>query len=325
MRNTSGLVLGILCAVASCVTARPSCPLDLGRALQISDAVCTGQVLERNARPSAANEPVAMTLSFRVDRVLKGNLVSGDTIVITYAESNEGLWRDQQTTDYDLVLLRKAGTSYAFTLPADSTMPVAKKAYSQYSASSDPRKNTEWEIANSLKDASPRVVRAALQQTRLLSKQSISTFVEPLTASTDPDIRVYALSGLASAGNWRPGLEYLSAKADSDLRHGPIVELKMEIMLARIMPSDVPVVSKVLQSPSSELREIGSYILRQSACAESLPYLRSALDDSAAEVQYNAMMGLASFARDSEHATTYEAFLKDKSAYLTYWKHKPGN
>ena len=83
----------------------------------------------------------------------------------------------------------------------------------------------------------------------------------------------------------------------------------------------VPKLGELLASPSLLLRRAASRALRSIADPLSLGYLAPALNDSDADIRYNAMMAMARAAgAPSSWTPARDAFDRDATAYVQHWQ-----
>ncbi|HEY3414054.1 MAG TPA: hypothetical protein VGM51_13515 [Armatimonadota bacterium] len=335
--------LGLLTALSLplLLAAAPPCLGRVGGLLNLKsqagqvDVICVGRVAAATAPPQRADgsgSPPAdldgsgsPPVDLIVERVMKGELRPGDHIQIA-GDQPRSIY--PLSTGHDLVLLLRQGNSYAFARTVENCMPVSGKERTPYLKQLDVLANLRWEIVNSLQDASPAVVQAALAQGALLTKPYAATYVKPLTSNADVTTRALALRVCLKLCDEAPVAESVKLVLSELSRARPsaglgVFLLRNALYEVRIKGNQVPLFASSLSSPLTEARRFASYMLRLSLRNEAVPLLKSALDDADSEVRYNGVMGLAELTDDHEgHGPAYAIFLKDERPYLTYWREK---
>jgi len=83
----------------------------------------------------------------------------------------------------------------------------------------------------------------------------------------------------------------------------------------------IPALTRLLQSPSPEIREGASNALRHTEAQEALAPLEPiALEDSEPMVRYNAVIGLALITGLTEYGPSVRVFQADEQKYLEHWR-----
>ena len=313
--------LAILLALCTSASARYGEPLELTKHAPQADVICTGRVRGSVTGPADSKGLADITMTFHVDRVIKGNIAAGDDLKVRYRDSARFPW-PPILGGYQLSLLRKDGDGYAAVDSPWTSMPVSEQEHLHYARSGDATTDLQWEILNSLKDSDPKILEAALNQSAILTSAQVQTYVAPLADDKDPDVAIAALTGLAKSGYPGPGVAYLETHPDVDPSRGPGGGLQVALMLAHPKSQDLPSIAALMKSGSVALRQIGSYMLRNSSSSAAVPYLKSALNDSDITVRYNAVMGLSSLLRDYSHAPAFGTYRTSEQKYLGYWKTK---
>ncbi|HEY3414330.1 MAG TPA: hypothetical protein VGM51_14930 [Armatimonadota bacterium] len=316
------VILGLTGVIV--LAAAPPCLGIVGGLLNLKsqagqvDIICVGRVAGATAPPQRADGSGSPPVDFIVERVMKGELRPGDRIQIA--------GHDVISSEHTLVLLSRQGGSYAFARLVFTTMPVSATVRTPYVKQPDVLANLRWEIVNSLQDAAPAVVQAALSQGALLTKQDAATYVKPLASNANVTTRAMALSVCLKVCDEAPVAESVKLVLGELSVARPsagwgVFLLRNALLEVRIKGDQVPLFASSLTSPSTEARWFASYMLRLSLCNEAVPLLKSALDDADSSVRYNGVMGLAELTKDHDgHGPAYEIFLKDERPYLTYWR-----
>lgn len=303
-------------------------PIDLKYDAAQADVIFAGKVLQSVPITSAVGSTVrgSTIVTFRVGRVIKGEIEAGYTITVHYPSVYKDI--PERFSGYDLVLLRKNGESYTFAKPPFiplqvSEVPVSEVSYTPYVPSSNVDDNLRWEILNSLKSPNKNIVKAALNQVSVLSENDVAVSVKPLTEHKDPAIQVAAIAALAWTIDIQPALHYLESHPDLDLATSNGREIDFALVNAIPKIADLYEIVELLKSKSDIRRERASYLLRLLGDKAAVPYLKSALDDTDVKVRYNSVMGLALIVIDrTGHAPTYDLFLANEQYYIKYWKTK---
>jgi HEAT repeat protein len=85
--------------------------------------------------------------------------------------------------------------------------------------------------------------------------------------------------------------------------------------------SELPALNTLLASQNVSLRRAAAKALRGMSDPSIVSFLVRALDDSDADVQYDAVMALAAIAGAStENAPARDIFNQDPAKYVGYWK-----
>lgn len=312
------LLAAILVAVLPC-SASVNIPLDIKRDSADAEVICVGKVVPLEKCVTNATSP-EITTQFRVDRVLKGDMAPDTLITLSYLRGQ------QHFSGYDLVLLNKGDASYVFSR-TEGSMPASETADSVYERSADVVANLRWETNNSLQSSSRYVVCKALEQTALLSASDIAELVKPRLTDADIGIRAAATRACIAFGDNTQVLpaveliEKLTIDAEGSERLAPVA-LMAELRKHKATPDLVEGLAAQLSSKSSAVREIVSYMLRESNLNSAISHLKIALSDSDPEVRYNAVMGLAKYTKDYGNAPAFPVYQADEQRYLDYWKHK---
>lgn len=299
-----------------------------------TDIIFDGKVLQHSLLDTMHVVSDSESVTFRVGRVLKGPVVPGSTIIVRYPSSYKNipeLIRD----DYVLVLVQRVGESYMFAKPPFSTLLVSETECTPYVHSDKVEDNIRWEILNSLKSPNAYVVKAALDQVRILSEEEaastehmrllsdtdIATFVEPLVLHKDAGIRTEAIIALARTIDVQPAIQYLLLHPDlGDKSVSLGGRINFEMISAKPRITDLHAIAELLKSKTVELRQTASYLLREMGDAAAVPYLKVCLDDTDSDVRYHGVMGLAKLMKYSGYAPAYSLFIKDEKHYTDYWK-----
>jgi|GEM_PF-2318908 len=321
------VLIALMCCAAS---ARMVPPFDLQSQMPLGDAICTGRITGSAIRPADSNGSAEWVLTFRVDRVIKGDIVSGTDIEVHYRDSATPTSRYGNIAasmwspvgwGYVLAALKKSADGYV-GVSGDCSMPVAERQNIPYARSGDAMTDLRWEVLNALEDSSLLVVKSALQQTPILTTSQMKTYVEPLIGSAGEDVVLSALVGLVRAGRPGAAVTYLLAHDGSDFTQGALARVKTAVQgTPAVSSADLSTVSQLMNCKSVTLRRVGSYLLRLSRSTSVLPQLKAALGDPDIEVRYNAVMGLADVLHDnSGHAPTFHDYRASEQTHLSYWK-----
>jgi hypothetical protein len=297
-------------------------PLDLVRDSGSADVICVGKLLGIGFGRGPDGTPT-MSATFRVDRVVKGDVRPGQQVSIEGPRARDAI------TGYDLVLLNRDGPRFAFAPGTRGAIPAAETVHTPYLKSNDVRMSLRWEVVNSLQDPSYPVVRAALQQVALLSADEVARYVRPLVSNADARLGAYALAACVTAGDnaMLPAALQCIAGHYEDHSYSRETEegfgrLRAALEQAKIPVEQLPLVGRYIASASPIVRKLACYVLRMSRAPEALPYLKSALQDTDVEVRYHAVMALSRALGDFSHAAPFETYKAHESEYLDYWKAK---
>ncbi|HXG67473.1 MAG TPA: HEAT repeat domain-containing protein, partial [Blastocatellia bacterium] len=85
-------------------------------------------------------------------------------------------------------------------------------------------------------------------------------------------------------------------------------------------PQAIPSLARLLMANDIETRRSAAIALRKTDAREAIEPLARALEDSAREVRYQAVLGLAMITRKGKWATSSSLYERDEQRYLTYWK-----
>ena len=299
---------------------------ELERDAALADVICVGTVRQIVYEDQKSEGLSNVTASLHIERVLKGEISAGSDIIINYKDQAMINIR-QCFSGCDLVLLRKDNGGYTFSKNALSSFPVSKEARSVYIKSENVDTNLRWEMINSVQDSSYQIVRRALDQSYLFSKDDIATYIRPLMSSPDIRISIEALATCLAAGDSSllpQAVQLVIKQISDDQRYTPPAAKLRDVVMEEIVigPDQVLFFTDAMTSDLPEVRKFACYVLRRSKQPTALPYLKAALDDSDSEVRYHAMMGLALITGDYEHTTTVDLFSENESYYLDYWKNK---
>jgi len=287
------------------------------------DAICVGRVLDTQQGEVGEKSLANFQMTFRVDRVLKGDITPGSTIIVTY--SQQVCYPRYFLSGYDLVLLKKHDGKFAFCLPSFSSVPVSEQTYSPYIKSSDVEKNVRWEMLNSLASSSPEAISAALGQYRLLAHPEAVPVLKKYACGSAASDRAMAVSALVLAGeqDFVPEALALALKSYSlPVGSASMSGFQAQLILEEVgVPAKyVPDVGRVLASPDKNVRAFAARVLRSSKTDEIIPYLKAALYDSEQHVRYAAVMGLAERTKDYHNGPATFIYQANEEKYLGYWK-----
>lgn len=313
------LCLGFITAASAFVAQ----PLLLDRHSADAEIICAGCVIKSTRSLRDANGSAHVVHTLRIDRVLKGAVAEGTMVYIEYV-TPDGYPR-HLLTGYDLVFLKKHGTTLTFARPCLSSMPVAEKSYVPYPQSDDLQAKLRWEVINSLHDTRREVVRQALRQTSMLSYEDILTYVKPRTATTGATIRDMAYRACIDAGDSSlilPAIHFVVEEIRKSGNQEVSESMDTEFALRNtvLRSEHTSYVISLLNSDSLRVRRFASFLLRKARDVNVVPALKGLLDDSDFEVRYNAIMGLSEVIRDFAHGPSIERFRQDESYYIGYWK-----
>jgi hypothetical protein len=327
MKRFMSLVLWstLLCALlGTAVPAMVVPPLDLSRHADSSGCICVGKLLTYDVVRSGDKREVVVT--FRVDRVLKGDVQVGSVIEIRRPGSGQ---LPHFFSGYDLIAVNKLadGKYYEFARKALATMPSSEKVFSPYQQSADVKSNLRWEVLNSLQSRSPVVAREAMEQVAILSPQDVFTYVGARTNDSDISVRALALKCCIEAGGDNfvvPALQLATSQPFS--REGAnasaLFDLRATLEDVKIKDEHVALLTQSLSSESVEVRRFAHQILRRSNSPAALRFFKTALSDPDEMVRYSAVMGLAEGTRDFGNAPSFEKFKRNEQYYLDYWSSK---
>ncbi len=295
--------------------------LDLKRDSGNAELICVGRVVfaEKTDKTMKSTFQSSDVLAeFEVDRVLKGTLEPGSSIQVSYVSGH------QHFSGYDLVLLKKRGELYEFSRQ-EGSVPVSESVRSAYQQSDDVLSNLRWEMMNSLQDSSRLVVMSALEQSSLLLPSDIDRFVRPRIEDADYGIRGRAFGACIAAGLDTlviPALDFVE-QVETDIEMSEFnvpLTLLVAIRRFRIGPEMVDAVASKLTSQCDIVRQLASFMLRQSMYRTTLPYFKKLLDDPDFKVRYTAVMGMGSVLAGRLHGPSINKFAEEEASYLHYWK-----
>ena len=311
-----------LCLALPC-SASFSTLLDLKRDSADAELVCVGHAVFDDSNVDGIDNSPQMVVDFQVDRVLKGTLKPGSSIKISFKSGQQHFF------GYDLVLLKKQGELYEFSRP-EGSIAASEAVRSEYRQSDDVLANLRWEMINSLQDSSKWVVMSALEQSSLLLPSDIGNFVGPKINDANPRTRALAFQAYLTAGVEAaviPSLDLIEQVEPSLKTSESKVPLSLiaKIKQFQIRPETVGSVASKLNSKCDLVRELASFMLRESKHKAALPHLKRLLDDPSFEVRYNAVIGMAYILDDMSHAPSIDEFTSKEGSYIDYWKAKALN
>ena len=317
-------------APASSAAGYPMPVLNVRYLADESAVIAKGRVLTVNelgtVKQQAQNGALAfqqMTATVKVDQVLKGT-VPGGVITVEFSRNPDALAATLDQNDYALLFL--AGTrngAYTFADPQVGKMPITSRNVSLAGAQTTEAK-LEAVLFASLADPGREVARAALVQVANLgSVKSTQAIRNIATASSDPDFQGLAYIALIRLGDY--------SLLDGAIRYAeqPAQNLEVQRRQAGIAAaigdirdeSVLPKLNSLLSSSSVSLRRAAAKALRGISDPSSARFLVRALDDSDADVQYDAVMALAEISGASPaNAPARDIFNQNPAEYLGYWK-----
>jgi len=289
------------------------------------DAICVGKVLDTQIGDVRSNEWADYQMTFRVDRVLRGDVAPGSTVTVTYGQQ-VGYPR-YFLSGYDLLLLKKQGDQLSMALSSFSSVPVSEKTYSVYTKTDDVERNLRWEMLNSLASSSPEVISAALGQYRLLAHPEAVPVLKKYACSSDASDRAMAVSALVLAGeqDFIPAAMAFALKCYSlPVGSASMSGLQAVLVLQEVgVPAKyVPDVGRLLASPNKDVRVFAATVLRSSKTDDTIPYPGTGLSDPDQAVRYPAVMGLAERTKDYPNGPAIYIYQANEEKYLDYWKKK---
>ena len=116
--------------------------------------------------------------------------------------------------------------------------------------------------------------------------------------ASDVDIKTAAMRACLSAGDYSDLpqiLDYLAHESNREMdyvKDGGIRRLIGELHSVKLSPANMQLMGNVMATGGVELRRSACYAIRVSDDKAAIPYLKAALEDTDAEVRYDAMMGL---------------------------------
>ena len=302
-----------------------------------------------------------------VQRQIKGDIIIGDDIIVdcpvdldlplpeTAGSPLFSLWfltQDKQGHFTALPPTEAAQSAFFHYL-----LPVAKAAPANLQVPNDanltPTERVAIELAAAIKSAtgiaSDRLISIGTEQPE---SPSIKSLFQDLAKSESLEARGTGISGLVFLGD-PAGFSMIaqdeSLKAQSSSANSRIASA---ICRSSVVDEDLtPTLIELTQNSTPALAQCAAYTLRRIHGRSSLPALAALLDHMSADVRYDAVMGLASFALNlkphggpvdtasmdwltplpgaapyrtpevKEYMPTKPSFLANEARYINYWRH----
>ena len=263
-----------------------------------------------------------MTASVQVDEVLKGTLGSG-VVTVEFLRNSGGLTTTLDQDEYALLFLTAAPDGgYTFADPQIGKMPITSRNVPAAGASQTTAGKIEAELFASLCDPNREVSRTALVQVANLGSVQSTQAIRNIATAGDPEFQGLAYAALLRLGDY----SLLNQAIRFAEQPGQDLEVtRQQFGVAEAIGdiqnrSVLPALNSLLSSPSVSLRRAAAKAMRGMSDPSSAPFLVRALQDSDADVQYNAVMALAAMAGASaENAPARDSFNQDPAKYLGYW------
>jgi len=360
------LLLGIL-LTASIGFCGISASISLGTLLGQADAVVVATVRDGSAAAQI------LSLDLIVARTVKGSASTGSSISAMLSSPNvinpgrgdgllrmngaivakelvgkTGLWFLQQSGSGWTVLPRAGGDISTWDLyvplPSGNLPPTFA-----YDASATPKARLIQEIGAAAQNPSTAAAISRLEAMRMFADlgYDFQPVLRQLTSSPQMGTRAMGLAGQIRLGS--PGA--LNAVVDSNLATFPEdAQNQLANAVCEYRNTDVSGVAALGTLLGSQyadsMRVCATYALREIHSRETLPLLEKLLDDSSAQIRYDAVIGIAQFAiafpmvgmaekpaaiatftpppsvtnEMRQHYPAQGLFLKNEQEYISYWK-----
>ncbi len=290
--------------------------------------VIKGTVTEVHEDPSVAARVAGGTLagskpmvaSIQVTRVLKGNALENGIVSLAFADNSYRLPFTLTPGDSAILFLKEAASGvYTFVDPFVGKMPVTNR-YVAASSDATTLELLQAEIVASLDDPNRAVAQAALEQIGNFGRISSTLALQNIANAGEPEFRALAYAALIRLHDYSAfdaGLAFATNSVTGE-RYQPLIAEAVGSVRDSSMVSKL---GELLSSPSVLLRRAAARALRASADPTSLQYLAPALNDSDAEVRYDAVMAMAHIAGSpSDWTPARDTFDKDATAYVLHWQ-----
>lgn len=291
-----------------------------------STEIVRGRVLEVRASGTIQKQTGSGLLTFynknalfQVDSVLKGK-VEANPITVEFLENPEIPALTLEQDEYALLFLTNGPSgAYTFADPQVGKMPITSAGVPSLELAQTTAGKLEAVLLASLSDPNPEIARAALEQMANLEHIQSTQPIRDIATSGPPEFQGLAYIALLRLGDYSllsqairfveaPAQDLSEQRRQSGVAHA-IGDIKSKSVL--------PALHSLLASPDVDLRRNAARALRAMADPSSAPFFVRALDDTDADVQYDAVMGLAALAGPApDNAPARDVFDKNPGKYL---------
>jgi hypothetical protein len=295
-----------------------------------STVIVKGRVLQVNELGAIKKETGNGVLTFQettasvqVDRVLKGR-VEGNVIAVEFLKNPEALPLTLEENEYALLFLQSGHDGrYTFADPQVGKMPITSQNVPVADAAQTTADQLAAELFASLSDPNREMARLALVQVGNLGSVRSTQAIWDIATFGDADFQGLAHVALLRLGDYSL-LDRAIRFAEQPVQDLEVMRLQLSVAEAIGDSRDrsvLPALNSLLASPSVSLRRAAAKALRTMSDPSSARFLVGALDDSDADVQYDAVMALADIVGASpDNAPARDIFDQDPAKYLGYWK-----